>query len=224
MAATSDQSLRSLVFTVERTLERVVRAAERGEAVVAIDIPIGLPEREPRACDVAARVFLGWPRRCSVFPAPYRVVLGASDYSEACRLTVEARGYGKGVSHQLYKILAKIHEADEVISPALQAHVREAHPEVTFAALAKTCRGLAHRKDKPEGERERRELLSDFGLSFAPGQERARLGRTMVARDDIVDAAACLVTAYRIAAGKELALPSDRVLRDARGLRMEIVY
>jgi predicted RNase H-like nuclease len=47
-----------------------------------------------------------------------------------------------------------------------------------------------------------------------------------VGRDDIVDAAACLVTAQRIAAGSARTFPPDDAGGpdwDARGLRMEIV-
>jgi predicted RNase H-like nuclease len=44
-----------------------------------------------------------------------------------------------------------------------------------------------------------------------------------VARDDVVDAAACLVAAYRIARGLALTLPAGEPQIDARGLRMEIV-
>ena len=36
---------------------------------IGVDIPIGLSEREPRACDLEARKVLRW-ERSAVFPAP----------------------------------------------------------------------------------------------------------------------------------------------------------
>ena len=65
-------------------LAYVVAELEAGRLdAVAVDIPIGLPIRGPRAADVLARARLG-PRRNSVFPAPARAVLGATDYADAC--------------------------------------------------------------------------------------------------------------------------------------------
>jgi predicted RNase H-like nuclease len=58
---------------------------------------------------------------------------------------------------------------------------------------------------------------------FDPAAVRARMGLTRVARDDVIDAVACLVAARRIALGKAVVLPAGAVVRDARGLRMEIV-
>ena len=45
-----------------------------GADVVAVDIPIGLPDAGPRRCDQLARARLG-PRGSSVFPAPVRAAL-----------------------------------------------------------------------------------------------------------------------------------------------------
>jgi predicted RNase H-like nuclease len=42
-------------------------------------------------------------------------------------------------------------------------------------------------------------------------------------RDDVVDAAACLVAASRIVRGVSMTLPTGAPECDARGLRMEIV-
>ena len=45
----------------------------------------------------------------------------------------------------------------------------------------------------------------------------------MVGRDDIVDAAACMVTAYRIVNGQAMTLPDGDAQTDERRLRMEIL-
>lgn len=43
---------------------------DQNPQVIAIDIPIGLPDRGLRQCDQAARLMLGSGRASSVFPAP----------------------------------------------------------------------------------------------------------------------------------------------------------
>src|SRR5687768_4415737 len=58
-------------------------------ALVAMDIPIGLTDIGPRSCDVAARKFLKAPRASSVFPAPIRPVLRAETYEDARRIHQE---------------------------------------------------------------------------------------------------------------------------------------
>jgi predicted RNase H-like nuclease len=109
---------------------------------------------------------------------------------------------------------------DELIDVDLQRNIREGHPEVTFACLA--GRVIQSAKKTREGEHERLELLRVCGLMLDVEDVRLRLGRGVVARDDIVDAAACLVTAYAWFQDKLKVLP-DVVCLDPRGLRMEIV-
>ena len=160
-----------------------------------VDIPIGLLDSGPRACDIEARQLLG-PRRSSVFPAPSRALLAATAYRGQC-------------SVQLWNILAKIREVDVAMTPRLQRRVREAHPECSFCLLRgaplpepkKTARGLSMRKSL---------LRPFFGrLEAIPG----------AALDDVLDAHALLWSARRVAAGQGLALGGER---DARGLRCEI--
>ncbi len=117
-----------------------------------------------------------------------------------------------------------------LITPALQHHVREAHPELVFALLSAQQRGLVLSKKTPAGEAERLSLLAQVLPDFLSiegadplGAIRARLGRGRVARDDIVDAAACLVAAHRIHTGAARVLPATGPARDACGLCMEIV-
>jgi len=217
--ASSGPGLRALDFEIAPDLRGTLREAAAGRAVVALDIPIGLVP-SPRAADVEARRFLGAPRASSVFPAPSRAALGARSYAEACARN--HRATGRRISVELWNILPKIAEADRLVTPALQARVREAHPEVIFAVLAGRARGLEHSKKTPAGERERLEILKLFVPAFDPERVRRALGRGAVARDDIVDAVALLVCARRIRAGRARVFPSAPE-RDRRGLRMEIV-
>ena len=50
-------------------------------ALIGIDMPIGLSDDGPRACDVAARKLMG-RAGSSVFPAPLRPVLACTSYAE----------------------------------------------------------------------------------------------------------------------------------------------
>ena len=168
--------------------------AERFDLAL-FDIPIGLPQSGPRACDVEARRLIG-PRRSSVFPAPPRRLLSAARYAGQC-------------SVQLWNILPKIREVDSAITPRLQRRIREAHPECSFRLLHGGP--LPHAKKTPPGLALRRRLLRPhFGpLEAIPG----------AALDDVLDAYALLWSAGRVAAGTGLALGGGR---DARGLRCEI--
>ncbi len=188
----------------------------RSCAAVAVDIPIGLSGREPRAADIEARRALGWPRMSSVFPAPARAALRATSYRQACELSY--RACGKKLSQQTWNILRKVREADAAMTPALQRRVVEAHPEVSLWALNRG-RAMAQPKKTSAGREERLAALSsafehDLAAIAPPGG---------AARDDLLDACAVAWTARRLENGEAKRLPARREL-DARGLRMEIVY
>ena len=196
------------------TLDTVRAALDSGRmAAAAIDIPIGLPARERRACDTEARRMIG-PRRNSVFPAPVRRVLGAPTYQEACDRS--RRACGRGISKQLFHILDKIDEVDRVQSPQLQSRLFEMHPEVSFTVLAGAP--MRFPKRTPEGRAERLVALrSAFG-----DQRRLTHGTPPpgAKRDDVLDAMVGAWTARRSLAGADFRLGGDL---DERGLRMEIV-
>jgi hypothetical protein len=63
--------------------------------LIGVDIPIGLPGRDSRQCDIEARRRLGPPRGSSVFPAPVRGVLtDGLSYQEASDLHRRIDGRG----------------------------------------------------------------------------------------------------------------------------------
>ena len=76
LAVRSDQE-RRVRFYVVKSLGSVFRRARAGHAVVAIDMPIGFPESEARACDAEVREELGG-RRSSVFSIPCRKAVEAT--------------------------------------------------------------------------------------------------------------------------------------------------
>ncbi len=219
--ASSDLALRVLEFDLYRSFADLLAAHSHPDTLLVVDIPIGLPRSDPRACDIQARKLLGPGRASSVFPAPSRAALAAKTYEEACSANFAAAG--RRISRQLYSILPKIHQVDALMTPELQARVREAHPEVTFHLLASRRGGESlARKKTLAGEAKRLDLLLHAVSRFDPVAVRAKLGLGHVGRDDIIDAVACLVTARRIATGEAMVLPPSCVQRDERGLRVEI--
>jgi len=218
VVVTQDTESGQLAWKVAESLGAYL-ANEPVPAVVAVDIPIGLPASGPRACDKVARALLG-PRRSSVFPAPVRPVLDAASQSEAS--AIGRRIDGRGISCQCWNIVPKIREVDELLRrlPWLQAHVREIHPEVSFAAL--NGKPLSYPKRIPAGREERRCLLKSV---FAAGTIQASITgcRSRGAKpDDVLDALVALWSAGRVYRGVANALPS-RADYDPYGLPMQIL-
>jgi len=184
--------------------------------MVAVDMPIGLPEGGRRGCDLPARALLPAARRSSVFLDLRRPLLAFTDYKAA---NAWAKADGKGLSKQAWNILPRIADLDSWITPARQKHVRESHPELVFMRLGGGA--LLPPKRLPEGLAARRRVLLGHGLAGLDDLA-AGLRRRDAAADDLYDAAALALTAARIAAGKGKRIGGD--VRDARGLRMEIWY
>ena len=215
--AMSDGALSAITFTVVKDIHSILDAADATGAYVAIDIPIGLPPSGSRGCDLAARKTLGDGQGSRVFPAPCRVALSGTSYAECCELN--QRAAEKKISQQTYAIIPKINEVDRWITRKRQARIREMHPEISFCIASGAP--LCHSKKTAEGRKERLAILSRYGLSFDPAQERERLRHARVGVDDLIDAAAALLTASRMSEGRAQVLGDGAV--DARGLRMEIV-
>ncbi|MEO8381609.1 MAG: DUF429 domain-containing protein [Acidobacteriota bacterium] len=189
---------------------------------VAIDIPIGLTEGGPRACDLAARKMLGGARASSVFPAPIRPALGAETYEAACTRSFEAQG--TKLSKQSWAIYPKIRELDELLQarPEWCEKVFEVHPEVSFCAW-NSMAAFVEPKKSSEGAAKRRALIAAHFGENAFATVRARYTKRDVGDDDVLDAFASLWTAERIHAGTARSLPGDRVA-DRAGLPMRMMF
>jgi predicted RNase H-like nuclease len=200
------------------TAEELLAQQPQPDAL-ALDIPIGLPERGARECDRAARSRLG-ARRSSVFPAPPRAVLRATRWEEACLVREGLEG-GR-ISQQAWAIVAKIREVDAALrrAPARAVWVHEVHPELCFASWNGTP--MRHGKKSAAGRSERLALVSRHFGAGAFAAARLRHARRDVCDDDLLDAFAALWTAERILRGEAERLPAVPPL-DAQGLRMEIV-
>jgi predicted RNase H-like nuclease len=183
------------------SVESIVELRQGGGAVVALDIPLGLPEQGgARPCDEEARRHLG-KGASSVFNPPARYLFptlakeGSKDrWREAQRLVKERRREHPeaalvGVNRQTLGILDKVAEADSYLCahPEAQAWLLECHPEVSFLRLNGGER-LAS-KSKARGALDRLALIErEFPLAES----------TPLA--DLLDAHAALWTALRVAA------------------------
>ena len=206
-----------------------VLAAPETPAVIAVDIPIGLPERARhggRAAENAVRPLLG-ARQSSVFSVPSRAAFDAPDYREACRIALATSEPPRMVSKQLFMIAPKIREVDACLREdgedgAPAARVFEVHPEVAFWRL-NGGRALAQPKKVKgrcyePGLALRRRLLMDAGLAAMAVEAAPPKG---AGPDDLIDALACAAVARRIHAGLATPFP-DPPERDAFGLPMAI--
>ena len=178
-------------------LEAVVteaRAREPSLAVVAIDMPIGLPDGPPRLADLLARQRLPAGRKSSVFPAPTRPATEQPTHVEASAANREASG-GIGLSIQAFHLVPKILEVDAFARLDLDVVLVEAHPEVSFAAIDPAS--VVPAKRTAAGARVRSDALRRAGLE-PPAYAR---GHGYVV-DDLLDACVLAWTAARVAGGE----------------------
>ena len=178
-----------------------------GFARCAIDIPIGLPSKGRRQADCDAKTFLkSRIPRCglsgSVFYAPPQWVAAAHQEGTSYTEVNESFSTKEKISLQTWGLLQKIAEVSSLTSTEL-ARVREAHPEVSFAAMAPSGSRL-RRKKTWDGMHQRRELLACQGL-FVPRNHEA----DNCPADDVLDAVACAWSARRIAEGSACRLGSE---------------
>jgi predicted RNase H-like nuclease len=167
-------------------------------AAVAVDIPIGLPDRGRRRADVLAKAAVG-PRRSSVFITPVREALLAADHAGA--VAVNRRLAGEGVSIQAFGLRTRILEVERWARRA-DVPVLEVHPEVSFARLA--GRPLTTRKSTWAGAHQRRRLLTGAGVELDDDFADAGAAAGV---DDVLDAAVAAWTARRHALGQATPLP-----------------
>jgi len=220
-----------------RRFEELVDALP-GDAVIAVDMPIGLPDytrKGGRGPEMAVRPLLG-PRQSSVFSIPSRSAVYAETdaftsldawYEAHRRASIVARETSdppRAISIQAFGIFSKIRELDTLLRarPDLRGRVRESHPEVAFwrlngeraMSLPKKVKGRVH----PPGMEERRALLARCGL------DRFLLDRPSprgAGDDDVLDACAMLLIAGRIAEGRAVPFP-DPPLVDGHDIPIAI--
>jgi predicted RNase H-like nuclease len=193
------------------------------QPVVAVDIPIGLPEfTGPRGCDRQARKILG-PRWMCVFNPPDRELLGCGSYAEVQTAVAERKRVddgAKGLARQGFNIGPKIKEFDDLICglDSYPSWLIEVHPELSFRILA--GEDLTPKK-RPPGKSARRALLEQAfpGLGITSAIDALKYPER-VAEDDRLDASIALWSAIRFARGDAEILGGQV---DTRGIPMRIV-
>jgi predicted RNase H-like nuclease len=192
--------------------------------VLAVDIPVGLPERiegPGRAAEKAVRPLLG-PRQSSVFSMPSRAAVHADTYEAACRAALATSDPPRKVSRQAFLLFPKVRELDGLLTADNQHRVFEVHAEMAFWRLngeapmptAKRVKGVPAR----EGLAERIALLEAHGVPAGWLEGSRPPGMPLV---DVVDAAAIALIARRCAAGTARPFPQPPDV-DSRGLRVAI--
>lgn len=194
---------------------------------ILIDIPIGLPESDTRACDDQAKKLMGSRHGC-VYTVPVREAAYRRTYEEA--KSVQQRAARAGLSTQSWGIMPRVREVDVFLRhyPRARGLIRETHPELCFLALK--GQRLVSAKSDPKGERERRRVLEaaleenhrpvrDFLDRLRGGNENPVVSAAV---HDILDA---MVAAYTAALpeGRRTVLPLGDSPRDEEDLPMEIV-
>jgi predicted RNase H-like nuclease len=178
----------------------VALAQESAElVVVAIDIPIGLPDRDGREADVLARRELPG-KASSVFSTLTRSAYTAPSYAEGRALNLAATDGRSSASAQAFALRTKILEVDEWVRSDPGVVVIEVHPEVSFARMAGAP--LLSRKKEAAGVHERRAVLERAGIP-APAWFRG----SGFGEDDLLDACAAAWTAVRHARRESESLP-----------------
>ena len=219
-----------------KSLMEIVNAPEV-PAVMAVNIPIGLPDRSGprgRTPDRLVRPLLG-ARQSSVFSIPSRAAVYAAideavpeldQFKHACAVARQTSAEGKGVARQGFNLFSKIIDIDCLLREQtnLVERVFECHPEVSFWAMNGRAPLLEPKKVRnkphPPGLELRRQLLIGEGFQVpALHASAAREGRAGL--DDLIDACAAAWTAARIARGSAISFP-DPPERDAFGLPMAI--
>jgi predicted RNase H-like nuclease len=195
-------------------------------AVIAVDMPIGLPDRirgAGRGPEQAIRPLLG-PRQSSVFSIPARAAVEAETYGEACARALETSDPPRKVSRQAFNLFPKILEIDAILraDPAVRPRLIECHPEFSFCRLNNGTPMRTPKKIKgavsADGIAERVTLL---GRHFSNCDVFVAGPPSGAAMDDVVDAAVNLVMAGRHADGLTVPFPSNPA-RDRYGISIAI--
>jgi predicted RNase H-like nuclease/ADP-ribose pyrophosphatase YjhB (NUDIX family) len=195
-----DPDRRASVFVAATITELVGLVRETYDvAVVAVDIPIGLPDTSGRLADAEARrVVVG--KSSSVFSTPVRAALEAPSYEAARAANLAATDGRTSVSAQAYALREKVLQVDAWVRDRPGTEVIEVHPEVSFARMAGAPL-LASKKDL-DGVRARREALAAHGIVAPPWFRGAGF-----AEDDLLDACAVAWTAVRHSRGLSESFP-----------------
>ncbi|MEP6648509.1 MAG: DUF429 domain-containing protein [Lapillicoccus sp.] len=195
---TSFSSASAPICVAATLVELVAGASPNGRPdIVAVDMPIGLPDTSRRQADVLARAQLG-RRRSSLFMTPVRAALDEETHARASAVNRDRAG--EGISVQAFNLRPKLMEV-EAFAVSGAYRVVEVHSEVSFARLA--GHPLPYAKKTPEGQRLRRSLLRQAGIRLV---KPATVGLG-VGLDDVLDAAVAAWSGRRVLLSEAVSLP-----------------
>jgi predicted RNase H-like nuclease len=204
-------------------------------ALIAVDMPIGLPELGGRDAETLVRPLLGRLSR-SVFPVPSRTAVFSergpfanqaeryAAHQRACLVAAATSKPSKRVTMQTFGIFPKIQDVDESLRsmPGAVRRVFEVHPEVAFQQLngGAPLTEPKKRKGKPNplGIAHRRELLRNAQLPENALHANPPKGAAI---DDLIDALACAAIARKIFKKCAISFPSPPI-PDSCGIPMAI--
>ena len=178
------------------------------DAVIGIDIPVGLADHGLRECDTAAQAHLG-AAASSVFTTPPRGVLDAHVAPDATaertqRLSRELSG--QGTTPLALALARRILAVDTFAST--HAGLVEVHPECSFRAMAPTIEFTP--KSSARGAIQRMDAIA----AWVPGlHEVLASAPPRVPLEDALDALAALWSAVRWRDGLAHTLPGDAIER-----------
>ncbi len=219
----NSEAARTTTLSLHPSFESLVALRTGTDAVMAVDVPMGLlGAMAPRPCDAAARRLLKG-RASTVFAPPSRPLLNAETYADARSYIEELRKHdpaAAGLSAQAFGIVPKVREVDQWLreNPGAQAWLYECHPELSFYAMAS---GVLANKRSPHGQVDRlRHVSEEF-----PDAPTVISGSRFRAKDaelaDVLDAYAALSSASHVRAGDFEELGGET---DSAGLVMRIVF
>jgi predicted RNase H-like nuclease len=180
--------------------------------VVAVHAPLSFPSEDTpggRTCDRLARELLGWPHAGAVVSPPSRSLLAHRDPKRVAEA---------GLSPIAVQHLDWYAQVAEEMAPYRQRQVFEVHPELSFYQLAGEV-PMRHSKYDEQGVKERLDLI-EARIQGIEAVLEAELPGVKV--HHLLDAAACLWTARRIAARAVERLPEEPEWDD-HGVRMELL-
>jgi predicted RNase H-like nuclease len=170
-------------------------------AVVAIDIPIGLPDAGGRQADALARRALPG-KGSSVFTTLTRAAYQAETYEQGRAANLAATDGLRSASAQAFALRDRILDVDAWVRTRPTVAVIEVHPELSFARMA-GAPILTPKKDAA-GLLARRAALAAVGLAAPAWYRGSGFGE-----DDLLDACAAAWSAVRYAAGAAQSLPEE---------------
>lgn len=179
------------------TVEELMTAAGP-VSVVAVGVPMGLPDDSRRQADRELRQLLG-AQSSSVLTTPVREAVYAASHGEANSRSREH--VGAGVSTQAWELRRRVQELDAWVRQDLPAVVVETHAEAAFTVMA--GEPLSSRRRSGDGAQERRATLAAQGVYVPTTTPHG------VATDDVLDVCAAAWSAHRVKTGGAQSFPEQ---------------